>query len=49
MKANSQKKQTTVSEEKPELASVSPRWRALKEEKGLRGDTDVAFFLLDLL
>ncbi|XP_035259489.1 uncharacterized protein LOC118220003 isoform X3 [Anguilla anguilla] len=24
-----------------------PRWRALKEEKGLRGDTDMALLLLD--
>ncbi len=45
MKANSQKNTATISEEKPELAL--PRWRALKEAKGLRGDTDVALCLLN--
>ncbi len=41
MKANSQSK-ATISEEKG-----LPSWRALKEEKGLRGDTDVALILCD--
>ncbi len=43
---NSQKSKATVSEEKPVTIGVAlPRWRALKEEKLLRGGTDVALSL----
>ncbi len=48
-KPNSQKSKTTVSEGKTRVSIgvALPRWRALKEEKGMREDTDVALFLLD--
>ncbi len=43
-KANSQKSKATVCEEKLELALAL---ESIEKEKGLRGDTDVALFLLD--
>ncbi len=30
-----------------DIGVAFPRWRALKEERGLRADTDVALLLLD--